>query len=176
GDLARHPGFLVADRVDARHDVLGRLRFVAPAEPAQRRRRGEQLQKPAAVDALEFFRGRKLAESGGEIVRVFTVFGEAAPPIGPGHRWHTEQLVSSAAPWIWYWLNSASPDGVAAVRVQPIANSASRGRKFGRGSRWQATHHPIRRLAPFSVSGMVSIRPWQVSQPTPLATWIEWLK
>ena len=28
----------------------------------------------------------------------------------------------------------------------------------------------------FSTAAMVSTRPWQVTQPTPLFTWMEWLK
>ena len=47
GDLARHPGLLVADRVDARHDVLGRLRFVHPPSP------------PSAADAASSCRNRR---------------------------------------------------------------------------------------------------------------------
>src|SRR5438045_9085717 len=37
-------------------------------------------------------------------------------------------------------------------------------------------HQLIWRLFSWYISGMRSTRPWQVAQPTPLATWMLWLK
>src|SRR4029078_4688460 len=44
------------------------------------------------------------------------------------------------------------------------------------GLRWQSRHHLIISEFSWYISGMRSTRPWQVAQPTALATWMLSLK
>src|SRR3989338_4235505 len=57
-----------------------------------------------------------------------------------------------------------------------MSKTASRGRTYFSGWRWQSRHHSICRELVGQVSGIWSMRPWQVEQPMPLATWMLWLK
>ena len=50
------------------------------------------------------------------------------------------------------------------------------GRMYLSGFRWQLRHQLICRLFSWYMSGIRSTGPWQVAQPTPLATWMLWLK
>ena len=59
---------------------------------------------------------------------------------------------------------------------QPMFTISDRGRTKRSGLRWQSRHHSICSELDCSMRGIRSTLPWQVTQPTPLAMWMLWLK
>src|SRR5262245_8532539 len=57
-----------------------------------------------------------------------------------------------------------------------MSKTSERGRSAFYGWRWQSRHHSILRDAAWRMSGILSTRPWQETQPTPLAMWMLWSK
>src|SRR6185312_6362312 len=187
-----------------RRDVVGKdvaRRILAAGElrgAGDGERAADQLHELAARGAVE------LAGSVGELavdrglhgLGVVVLF-DAAPAFGGNrsvglaltHRWHVVQEVR-----LWTSLmfcgfcavfapESEPTPGItgqpyfsrpSAVSIIVVMNSF--GRRFGDGLRWHSRHQPICIVGPWRISGISSTRPWQVTQPTPLATWIEWLK
>ena len=88
--------------------------------------------------------------------------------VNPAHRWHPEQSVGG---WTGLPLELRHecrrvPGGVHFMLV-----TSETGRRLGPGLRWQSRHQlMLRGLACVTVS-ISSMRPWQVTQPIPAATW-----
>jgi hypothetical protein len=70
-------------------------------------------------------------------------------------------------------LQGIAPDDLGERSRQFLQHG---GRRFGAGSRRQSRHQPIVSGASCHMSGNWSTSPWQVSQPTPVATCAAWLK
>src|SRR5262249_16806542 len=95
---------------------------------------------------------------------------------GRFHRWHVSQATRV---WTLYCLASWLPRRArsmpgSGLQVMLVMNST--GRSWGSGARWQLTHQPMLIGGFWVTTGISSIRPRQGTQPTPLFTWMEWLK
>src|SRR5262249_49166505 len=158
-----------------------------------RERGGGELEEAPSVDpgGIRRFGLRELVGERGEEGLVARRLLEAAPlkrgavlgqaatqrrEVGRRHRWHVEQSASPAGRTSFSRIRVSPTLRGSPAGCQSRSKTRSRGRRLGAGSRWQARHQPIVSGFALAVSRISSMRPWQVTQPTPFATWIEWSK
>src|SRR5262249_54414027 len=153
-------------RVDERDDVL--LGPTATGEPRERQGSAEERDHLSAGDPLGKLRGSlgELALEARPELRRVRELSEGAP-VGLGHRWHPEQATGGCTGRSRSSAATSARESLGGVHFMLVTSET--GRRKGPGSRWQSRHQLIESGCICVTTSIVSIRPWQVTQPIPAA-------
>ncbi len=135
GVVLRDAGRELRPVVDVRQNVLGRQARAA-IEPRERDARPCEPQELASIED-------RIEQVVIVVVTVVVIVVVMRVVAHLAHRWQVVQSVSRCTPCA--RINASAPESLAgsAAAINPMVVTSARGRRFGAGSRWQLTHHPI---------------------------------